>query len=114
MLYYTVLKTEWDYLMKFGMYITSIPLYFTFLQWLYGKMCKSFMIRIFGMLGISTLGIYALNERIIVPLSHISLFPLQNEIGVFVVAIIVTAACLCVTKLIRMVKVFRIITLGEK
>lgn len=105
---------EWDHLAVVGMYIACVPLYIVLLRGLYSVTAKTKAAAVFCTLGGSTLGIYVLNERFIMPLSRMLVFPLASVLAVLSIAVPVTALCWAVTTLIRKNKLLRNYTLGEK
>lgn len=105
---------EWSHLAVAGMYVSCVPLYIVLLRALYGVAARTRTATVFCTLGGSTLGIYALNERFIMPLSHMKAFPLPNVPAVLAIAVPITALCWAATVLIRKNKYLRQYTLGEK
>ncbi len=105
---------EWSHLAVAGMYVSCVPLYIVLLRALYSVAAKTRTATVFCTLGGSTLGIYALNERFIMPLSHMKAFPLPNVPAVLAIAVPITALCWAATVLIRKNKYLRQYTLGEK
>lgn len=105
---------EYRHIAVMGINLSCILPYMVILRALYGIVSKTKMATIFCTLGGSTLGIYALNERFILPLSHLAIFPLNSVTVTIAIAVPITALCWAATVLIRKNGVLRNYTLGEK
>ena len=104
----------WTHIGIFALYASSIPICLFFLDKLYARIVPRKICNIFAVLGYSTLGIYALNERFIIPLKYLPLFPINNVWVVIVIAILMTSVCWIITMAIRKSIILKKYTLGEK